>query len=114
MQIVKFILRYDIFVPNGAKPVTEVEVEDIVLLGQQPCIVTEISEPYSSTAPMDFDKSTKPKTAIVITGQSIFWPKIKYAPPFVYHDDNKIATFSGAPELYEGDLVMNKMFQFKA
>ena len=108
MQIFDFIRERNIFVPNGTKPVTEVDVGDIVLLGQQLCVVTEVSEPYSTTLPMDFDRSTDPKTAIVITGQSIFWPDIKYGPPFVYHDDNMIGTCSGVPELYEGDLVSNE------
>ena len=106
MQLVGFIRERSIFVPNGTKPVTEVEMGDIVLLGQQLCIVTKVSEPYSTRLPMDYDMSTDPKRAVVITGQSIFWPDIEYAPPFVRDDHNMIGTFSGVPEpLYEGDLV---------
>lgn len=84
---------------------TDVRKHDIVSLGKQLCVVAEVSEPYTTTLSLDFDESTNPKTAIVITGQSIFWPNIKYAPAFVYHDDNKIGAFSGVPELYQGDLV---------
>ena len=69
---------------------------------------TKVSEPYTTTLLMNFDKSTDPKTAITITGQSIFWPDVEYAPPFVHHNDNMIGTFSGVPDLYEGDLVSNK------
>lgn len=107
MQIIGFIKERNIFVPNGNKPVTDVEMGDIVFLGQQLCVVTNVSEPYSTTLPMDFDKFSDPKTAIVITGQSIFWPDIEYAPSFDHHDDNMIGTFSGVPEMYEGDLVSN-------
>ena len=80
-------------------------MKDIVSLGKQLCEVTEVSEPYSTTLPLDFDESTNPKTAVVITGRSIFWPNIKYDTPFVYHDDSEIGTFSGVPEVYQGDLV---------
>ena len=111
MQLVEFVRERNIFVPNSTKPVTEVEMGDIVLLGQQLCIVTNVPEAYSTTLPVDFDLSTDPKMTVVITGQSIFWPDIEYAPPFVHHDNNMIGTFSGVPELlYEGDLVSNRCF----
>lgn len=84
---------------------TDIQARDIVFLGKQLCVVIEISKPYSTTLPLDFDKSTNPKVAIVITGQSIFWPKVKYESPFVYDHDNEIGTFSGVPKVYRGDLV---------
>ena len=96
---------HNIFTPNSSKSVTEVDLEDIVVLGKQLCRVIKISGPYSTISPMDFDKSANPKEAIGLTGQSILWPKIEYEHSFLHHDDNKIDTFSGEPEVYSGDVV---------
>ena len=104
-QIIDFIQEHNIIAPNGTKPVTEVHAGDIVVLGRQLCLVIKVSQPFSSTLPMDFDKFANPKKVIRITGQSILWSKIEYDPCFVLHHDNKIGTFSGTPEVYEGPLV---------
>ena len=85
---------------------TDVDAEDIVVLHRQLCIVTEVSDPFSTSLPLDSDKSANSKVAITITGWSILWPKIKYEGCFLYHDDNRIGTFSGTPKLYEVDLVI--------
>ena len=108
LQIVSFIQTHNILTPNGSKSITEIELGDIVVLGKQLCLVTKISGPYSTTLPMDSDKSANPKKAIALTGRSILWPKIEYDHSFLHHDDNKIGTLSGKPDMYAGDLVLKR------
>lgn len=62
---------------------------------------------------MDFDKSEKPKMAILITGQSLFWPAIDYEVSFLHHDDNKIGTYSGTPDVFTGIMVNGRLFLVK-
>lgn len=104
--MVEFIKRHNIFKPNGTRLVKDVDIEDVVVLGRQPCIVTGISEPFLTTSPLDFDESKNPKVALEITGQSIFWPSIDYETCFLLHDNNKIGTFSGVPQIFERSLVV--------
>lgn len=92
---------------------TEIDKEDIVVLGRQLCIVIGISEPFSTTSPLDFDQSQTPKKAIQIAGRSLFWPKIEYQTCFLLHDDNKIGIFSGTPEIFEASLVIPKTILYK-
>lgn len=63
---------------------------------------------------MEFDKSENPKMAIMITGQSLFWTAIDYEESFVYHDDNKIGTYSGTPEILTGIMVNGRLFLVKS
>ena len=84
---------------------TEVREGDVVVLGRQACQVVELSKPFSTTTPLDFDKSTNPKEAVMIIGTSVLWPCIDYESAFLHHDDNKIGTFSGEPDIHEGTVV---------
>lgn len=62
---------------------------------------------------MEFDKSEDPKMAIMITGQSLFWTAIDYEVSFVYHNDNKIGTYSGTPDVFTGIMVNGRLFLLK-
>ncbi|CAF9941694.1 hypothetical protein IMSHALPRED_002851 [Imshaugia aleurites] len=104
-DIVDFIIEKRIFAANGSIPVLEIEDEDIVVLGQQLCIVTNVSEPFSTTLPTDSDQSSKLKWVVTITGRSIFWPSIEYEHSFLHHKDNKIGNFSREPVYYHGPLT---------
>lgn len=63
---------------------------------------------------MEFDKSENPKMAIMITGQSLFWTAIDYEVSVVYHNDNKIGTYSGTPDIFTGIMVNGRLFLLKS
>ena len=84
---------------------TEVRVGDVVVLGRQACEVVELSKPFSTTTPLDFDGSTNPKQAVIIIGESVLWPSVDYESTFLHHDENRIGTFSGEPDIREGTVV---------
>lgn len=84
---------------------TEVREGDVIVLGRQACEVVELSKPFSTTTPLDFDRSTNPKEAVMIRGKSILWPSVDYESAFLHHDDNRIGTFSGEPDIHEGTVV---------
>lgn len=107
-QIIDFIRLNNIFQPNSKKCVKEIEEGDIVCLGRQPCVVSELSKVFETTGDLDFDKSKKSKLAILIKGSSILWPGIEYENTFLYHDDNELGFYSGIPDLYDGLLVSRK------
>ena len=100
-QVVEFIKLHNIFTPNGTSLVKDIEVGDVVVLGRQPCLVTGISDPFSTTSPLDLDESNNPKVAVQITGQSVFWPDIDYEACFLLKDGNKIGTLGGPPDICE-------------
>ena len=101
----EFVRDHHLFAPNGSISVTEVQTGDVVFLDGHPCEVTKVSKPFSTTGPLDLDKSSDPKKAIVITGTNILWPKVVHDPVFHYDDSNKIKAFCGVPEFIQGELV---------
>ena len=99
---------HNVFVPNSTKPVTLVQVGDIVAIDQGPVKVTHVSLPYLTTLPVELDKSTDPKRVISITGKGVFWTEVEHESCFLYRDDNHIGTYSGSPKAFEAQLVTDE------
>ena len=69
-----------------------------------------MSGPFWTTSPFDVDKSARKKLEVIIKGQSIFWPKLEYEDKFLYCQDNRVAVYSGSPDVYEGILVSKRFY----